>query len=343
MGHGEYMYNYNQEMMRLIIISIVALFHLSGTAGECPSMDEVPVMYNKETFMCARLYTGFGSDNAIDACNDCPGYPGYYDYYDGIDSGSPLGYYFTIGSVIVRPGCQIYLYQYAGFQGTPTNYGSGIHTNLHGPVSGSCPGWTGIKCRCQMTPPVCDPIDSYHTVLQCDNSESEQTVVTCRYKKAIGTQYETSWSESMSIDESIEVSMKASIYDIFEVSIGTSITTGYNWGTAGSEVFNEQEEYELTVEVLPGLILQIDQVVGVCGDNDVKTELFEFIEIDATRNAVNRVWYERTLNNGTTISFNELPLQSRVEPTNIHSMYLELEDTNDEQLDQAVSEAKTLM
>ena len=34
-----------------------------------------------------------------------------------------------------------------------------------------------------MTPPVCDPIDSYHTVLQCDNSESEQTVVTCRYKK----------------------------------------------------------------------------------------------------------------------------------------------------------------
>merc|ERR1712008_85092 len=110
MGHGEYMYNYNQEMMRLIIISIVALFHLSGTAGECPSMDEVPVMYNKETFMCARLYTGFGSDNAIDACNDCPGYPGYYDYYDGIDSDSPLGYYFTIGSVIVRPGCQIYLY-----------------------------------------------------------------------------------------------------------------------------------------------------------------------------------------------------------------------------------------
>lgn len=91
------------------------------------------------------------------------------------------------------------------------------------------------------------------------------------------------------------------------------------------------------------MILQIDQVVGVCGDNDVKTELFKFIEIDAARNAVNRVWYERTLNNGTTISFNELPLQSRVEPINIHSMYLELEDTNDEQLDQAVSEAKTLM
>ena len=30
-------------------------------------------------------------------------------------------------------------------------------------------------------------------------------------------------------------------------------------------------------------------------------------------------------------------------PTNIHPMYLELEDTNEEQLDQTVSEAKTLM
>ena len=30
--------------------------------------------------------------------------------------------------------------------------------------------------------------------------------------------------------------MKASIYDIFEMTIGASITTGYNWGTAGSEV-----------------------------------------------------------------------------------------------------------
>ena len=30
--------------------------------------------------------------------------------------------------------------------------------------------------------------------------------------------------------------MKATIYEIFEMSIGTSITTGYNWGRAGSEV-----------------------------------------------------------------------------------------------------------
>ena len=153
------------------------------------------------------LYTGPGSDYAIDACNDCPNdFPHQSWLYDGWDQDGPACCYMPIGSVIVRPGCQIYLYevlkctkiflhnfclqfflmldQDLGFQGVITNYGSGIHTNLQGPLYyPPCPGWKGLKCRCQMTPPVCDPIDSYHTVLQCDNSGSEQTVVTCRYKK----------------------------------------------------------------------------------------------------------------------------------------------------------------
>ena len=46
-----------QEMKRLVIVSILASFYLSETAGECPRMNEVPVMYDKETFMCACNYT----------------------------------------------------------------------------------------------------------------------------------------------------------------------------------------------------------------------------------------------------------------------------------------------
>ena len=42
-----------QEMIRLVIACILALLYLSETSGECPRMEEVPVMYNKETFMCA--------------------------------------------------------------------------------------------------------------------------------------------------------------------------------------------------------------------------------------------------------------------------------------------------
>ena len=54
--------------------------------------------------------------------------------------------------------------------------------------------------------------------------------------QVIGTEYTKSWSESMSIDVSIETSMKGSIKGIFEAELSISETTGYNWGTAGSEV-----------------------------------------------------------------------------------------------------------
>ena len=40
----------------------------------------------------------------------------------------------------------------------------------------------------------------------------------------------------MSIDASISASMKASLFGIFEAEIGVSFATGFNWGTAGSEV-----------------------------------------------------------------------------------------------------------
>jgi len=329
-----------QEMIRLVIAGIVVLFYLKETSGECPNMDDIPVMYDKEHFTCAWAYSGAGSAYDVDACNDCYGSTGFhYTYHDQTESDSGICCYWPIGSLIIRPGCQIYLYSDVGYHGDVTTYGPGIHPNLHGPVDeltgNNCYGWKGYKCRCQMTPPVCDPIDSYHTVFQCDNSANQHHEATCRYKKVIGTQYTNSWSESMSIDVSIEASMKATIYGIFETGISTSVTTGYNWGKAGSEVFNEEQEFEITVTVEPGFIMKFDQAVGECGGNNVKTELFKITEIDASRNAINRVWYERTLNNGTTISLDKLPLPSQI---NIQSIYLELEDTLDEQIDKVVPE-----
>ena len=48
-------HNY-QEMMRLLIAGIIALFYLSETSGECPNMDDIPVMYDKERFTCGCNY-----------------------------------------------------------------------------------------------------------------------------------------------------------------------------------------------------------------------------------------------------------------------------------------------
>ena len=98
----------------------------------------------------------------------------------------------------------------------------------------------------------------------------------------------------MSIDTSIEYSMKASIFEIFEESIGMSVSTGYDWSQAGSQVYNEQETIEVKASVRPGFILQIQQAQGKCGGNDIHTELFKIIHIDATKNVIDKVEYEMT-------------------------------------------------
>ena len=119
----------------------------------------------------------------------------------------------------------------------------------------------------------------------------------------------------MSIDTSIEYSMKASIFEIFEESIGMSVSTGYDWSQAGSQVYNEQETIEVKASVRPGFILQIQQAQGKCGGNDIHTELFKIIHIDATKNVIDKVEYEMTFVNGTTVKVNapDLKLETYLE------------------------------
>ena len=95
--------------------------------------------------------------------------------------------------------------------------------------------------------------------------------------------------------------MKASLYGIFEESIGISISSGYDWSHAESQVSSEQVTIEVKASVRPEFILQIQQAQGNCGGNDVHTELFEIIHIDAKKNIIDKVEYEMTFANGTTI------------------------------------------
>ena len=67
----------------------------------------------------------------------------------------------------------------------------------------------------------------------------------------------------MSIDTSIEASMTESIMGIFEASIGVSVSTGYNWGTAGSEV----RHYHLTKFKFYTYIITIRVVEFSNGEN----------------------------------------------------------------------------
>ena len=56
-------------MMLPELLSLSLLFPLA--LGECPSLDEIPLMMG-DAFTCARVYMGYGSEDAIRACNACP-------------------------------------------------------------------------------------------------------------------------------------------------------------------------------------------------------------------------------------------------------------------------------
>ena len=91
------------------------------------------------------------------------------------------------------------------------------------------------------------------------------------------------------------------------------------------QVFDEKKEITVGVTIKPGHITKYEQAVGKCGGNEFKTQLFKVTEIDNSRKA-NRGWYEMTFNNGTTMSFVELPFQSEEAPT-----YPEFENTTNAQ------------
>ena len=82
----------------------------------------------------------------------------------------------------------------------------------------------------------------------------------------------------MSIDSTIEASMEASFFSLFAATLGTSVTTGYDWTEASESTKNEQITVEVKASVRPGYILQIKQATGKCGDNRSNTELFKIIQ-----------------------------------------------------------------
>ena len=79
-------------------------------------------------------------------------------------------------------------------------------------------------------------------ILQCDNLDG-QTTTKCSYAHTVGTEYSNEVSEGMSVDETVEMAMEAQFWEIFKESLGTSVTTGYNWGQVSTETKSEQVNF----------------------------------------------------------------------------------------------------
>ena len=75
--------------------------------------------------------------------------------------------------------------------------------------------------------------------------------------------------------------LSASFFDLFEASLSTSVTTGYNWATTSEETKSEQVTVEVEAVAPAGKILVIQQAVGHCDGSTVKTEMYKISHIDA--------------------------------------------------------------
>ena len=64
--------------MRVIFSLLIAIALVVERGGaECPaSHEEVPTLYDNDTFSCAMTWEGLGDDNSLNSCTSCSGWDG---------------------------------------------------------------------------------------------------------------------------------------------------------------------------------------------------------------------------------------------------------------------------
>ena len=236
--------------MKLIIQTVLfAIIWAAMANAECPAVRDVPTMFNKNYFTCAKTWSGYGPSSGlpVDACNTC--YLGTYDIYDGEDMDAPDGRYWPMGSILVKAGCTLTLY---------IDHYSGEHQEIRGPITIASNNWgrqeihrdgcgrgpRSFHCRCDQKPITCTPHDSFSKVLSCDNTDSK-VPTTCYYEKKIGSSYTQTVEQSMQIDMTIEYELKSEFFGLFEEKLGISVTTGYNWKEINEETKSNEETFKV--------------------------------------------------------------------------------------------------
>merc|ERR1711942_214566 len=237
----------------------------------CPDISELPIVWNKQ-FLGFRYYEGKGNDIPALSCTG-----DYHDQVNGEQHSATPGRGWPIGSIFVHPGCTFYGFHDYDYQGS--------YTEWTGPLFiSNVPEWEfghtcGVACArsylvdCKQQYPDCQPEDSWKTVASFDNTLSDLPS-TFTYKYTIGTSWSSQMTESMSVDATISSEVKAGFFDIFEASIGMSVTTGYDWSETSSEAKSEIREFTDSTEVPGGRMIQIQQTKGHCGGSEVNTEMF---------------------------------------------------------------------
>jgi len=277
----------------LLLFTLSAM--IISCKGECPTMNDIPVMYYDQAFTCARHWPDRGGDYAVDSCNGDS-----YTHPDGFDADAPEDRFYLMGSIFVKPGCTLYIYKDNGYSGEshvisgPAEVYRNTHWEWNQYLAARA---SAFKCRCIQKKVDCEPEDSYEVVLWCDGRDAVVDTK-CSYEKTIGTEFSNKISEGMSIDETIEHELSAQFWGIFEARMGMSVNTGYDWGHVSTQTKSEQTTITVEGTVPPGYVLIIEQAVGHCSGSEARTDMFRISHQDKDGNVVS----QRVLDNETYLA-----------------------------------------
>jgi len=268
--------NDSEAVLRLQHNAEDALHWNGSMRSGCPEFDELPIVADKE-FIGIRRYNDMG--------NDVPGLSCNGKYYDEVDEYQWTGSHDScraVGSLFVHPGCT--------FTGWCGNDYKGIHHEFKGPkfisevpVRTFClntvnhNGWTpctgSYVVNCKQHYPDCKASDEWVRVAkitnECTPSNCEENTFTYRYTR--GTKYSTQMQEGFSVSTTIEWEMKQAFFDIFEASLGVSVTTGHDWSETVTEEQDTEQEVTDKIAVASGGCVKIFQATGACGSSTVHT------------------------------------------------------------------------
>jgi len=189
-----------------------------------------------------------------------------------------------MGSLLIYPGCKVYLFEEPNFEGDFVEYtGPAVMPDpkyIFGWACGSrddpllCP--RSYLWSCQQTFPECVPEDGWNSVTYLDNSMSSAPT-TFTFSQSIGVTYGHEESQGGSISTSIKNGITLSIMEIFSWTLEVSVTTGFNWSEKDSTTWSDQKTYTVSQEVPAGEKVQIQAAVGYCGQNMVETKMFRVV------------------------------------------------------------------
>lgn len=126
-----------------------------------------------------------------------------------------------------------------------------------------------------MSETTCEPRDEWRVIHSCDNFESAFPFK-CSYEYKTGVQRVEKHSQGGSRSNTISTSYEAGggidvkgLSANFKTSLGTSTTTGTNWGIENASSFNVERTSKYENDVPAHSRITLMQVVGYCGEFEV--------------------------------------------------------------------------